>query len=122
MVSKFVLAPHVWIVAVPETAGVHWKTCSGALPVLPQLPANRLVPLVVPVNVPPCAAMTVGLAQLPAMTAGASGPRQTPRPSVLPRLSICLLQAQRRPPPAAPAAVPSPPPRPPWPPPGTAAG
>src|SRR5438046_7070758 len=25
-VSKFVAAPHVWMVAVPETAGVHWKT------------------------------------------------------------------------------------------------
>src|SRR2546422_2098661 len=105
MVSKFVLAPHVWIVAVPETAGVHWNTRSGALPVLPQLPANRLVPLVVPVNVPPCAAMPVGLAQLPAMPAGASEPWQTPRPSVLQRPSICLLHAKRRLPPATQAAI-----------------
>jgi len=64
-VSKFVLPPHVWIVAVPETAGVHWKTCSGELPKLPQLPACRFVPLVVPPKVPPCAGMRVGLSQPP---------------------------------------------------------
>jgi len=52
-VSKLVPAPHVWLVAVPETVGVHWKTISGELPELPQLPANTLEPLVVPVNVPP---------------------------------------------------------------------
>jgi len=51
-VSKFVPAPHVWIAAVPETAGVHWKTCSGEVPELPQLPACELVPLVVPLKVP----------------------------------------------------------------------
>jgi len=33
--------------------------------VLPQLPASELVPLVVPLRVPPCAAMTVGLLQPP---------------------------------------------------------
>ena len=59
------LPPHVWIVAVPETAGVHLKTRSGELPELPQLPACRPVPLVVPLKVPPCAEMTVGLVQLP---------------------------------------------------------
>src|SRR5438876_777391 len=96
------------MVAVPETVGVHWKTCSGEPPELPQLPASRLVPLVVPVNVPPCAEMTVGLVQLPARMAGASGPWQTPRPSVLQRLSICLLHAKRRPPPATHEAISSP--------------
>ena len=58
-------APHVWMVAVPETAGVHWKTCSGEVPELPQLPASELVPLVVPLKVPPCAGMTGGLVHLP---------------------------------------------------------
>src|SRR5438046_5361301 len=96
------------MVAVPETVGVHWKTCSGEPPELPQLPASRLVPLVVPVNVPPCAEMTVGLVQLPARMAGASGPWQTPRPSVLQRLSICLLHAKWRPPPATHEAISSP--------------
>src|SRR5207247_6265742 len=66
IVSKFVAAPHVWIVAVPETVGVHRKTRSGELPELPQLPACELVPLVVPLNVPPAAEMTVGLLQAPA--------------------------------------------------------
>src|SRR5213594_1244944 len=51
------------MVAVPETAGVHWKTRSGELPELAQLPASELVPLVVPLKVPPWAAMTVGLLQ-----------------------------------------------------------
>src|SRR5438477_193086 len=64
MVSKVVPAPHVWMVAVPETAGVHWKTRSGEVPELPQLPASVLLPLVVPLKVPPCAGMTVGLLQL----------------------------------------------------------
>src|SRR5213594_3919416 len=53
------------MVAVPETAGVHWKTCSGEVPELPQLPASRLDPLVVPLKVPPCAGMTLGLLQSP---------------------------------------------------------
>src|SRR5437764_1424010 len=66
IVSKFVAAPHVWIVAVPETVGVHWKTRSGEFAELPQLPASELVPLVVPLKVPPCAGMTVGLLQAPA--------------------------------------------------------
>src|SRR2546430_11453956 len=52
------------MVAVPETAGVHWKTRSGEVPELPQLPASVLVPLVVPLKVPPCAGMTVGVLQL----------------------------------------------------------
>src|SRR5437773_9918461 len=53
------------MVAVPETAGVHWKTCSGELPELPQVPACVLVPLVVPPKVPPWAGIWVGLAQGP---------------------------------------------------------
>ena len=62
--SKVVPTPQVWMVAVPETAGVHWKTRSGEVPELPQLPASVLVPLVVPLKVPPCAGMTVGVLQL----------------------------------------------------------
>src|SRR5947199_3329 len=62
--SKVVPAPHVWMVAVPETAGVHRNTRSGEAPELPQLPASVLVPLVVPLKVPPCAGMTVGVLQL----------------------------------------------------------
>ena len=58
-------APHVWMVAVPETVGVHWKTRSGEFAELPQLPASELVPLVVPLKVPPCAGMTVGLVHAP---------------------------------------------------------
>ncbi len=61
--SKFVPAPHVWMVAVPETAGVHWKTCSGEPTELSQVPASELVPLVAPLKVPPCAGMTVGVSQ-----------------------------------------------------------
>src|SRR5437762_13150487 len=53
------------MVAVPETAGVHWKTSSGELPELPQLPACELAPLVVPPTVPPWAGVTVGLLQAP---------------------------------------------------------
>src|SRR6184192_4127390 len=53
------------MVAVPETAGVHWKTSSGELPELPQLPACELAPLVVPPKVPPWAGITVGLLQAP---------------------------------------------------------
>src|SRR5947199_9000295 len=53
------------MVAVPETAGVHWKTCSGELPELPQVPACVLVPLVVPPKVPPWAGIWVGLPQGP---------------------------------------------------------
>src|SRR2546425_5271 len=49
------------MVAVPEAVGVHWKTRSGALAELPQLPAWVLVPVVVPLKVPPCAGMTVGV-------------------------------------------------------------
>src|SRR5438093_11371236 len=53
------------MVAVPETVGVHWKTCSGDSPERPQLPASALVPLVVPLKVPPGAGMAVGLLQAP---------------------------------------------------------
>src|SRR2546426_10831032 len=51
------------MVAVPEASGVHWKTCSGEVPELPQLPACVLVPLVVPLKVPPEAGIGVGPAQ-----------------------------------------------------------
>src|SRR6266705_6524566 len=64
-VSKLVPAPQVSMVAVPETVGVHWKTRSGELPELPQLPDCELVPLVVPPKVPPWAGITVGLLQVP---------------------------------------------------------
>ena len=64
--SNVVAAPHVWMVAVPETVGVHWKTRSGDSPERPQLPASALVPLVVPLKVPPWAGITVGLLQAPA--------------------------------------------------------
>jgi len=63
-------------VAVPEAAGVHWRTFSGVVPVLPQLLASRLVPLIVPLKVPPCAGMTVGLVQVPARTGAPRGPRK----------------------------------------------
>src|SRR5438132_7119710 len=53
------------MVAVPETVGVHWKTCSGDAPERPQLPASAVVPLVVPLKVPPGAGMAVGLLQAP---------------------------------------------------------
>src|SRR5436853_248063 len=49
------------MVAVPDVVGVHWKTRSGARPEIPQVPASVLVPLVVAVNVPPPAGMTVAL-------------------------------------------------------------
>src|SRR5438094_327333 len=54
------------MVAVPERAGVHWKTCSGELPELPQPPASEFMPLVLPLKVPPCAGITVRWAQAPA--------------------------------------------------------
>src|SRR5436309_14238982 len=53
------------MVAVPETAGVHWETRSGDASERPQLPASALVPLVVPLKVPPGAGMAVGLLQAP---------------------------------------------------------
>src|SRR5438093_13288566 len=53
------------MVAVPETAGDHWKTSSGDVPEFPQLPACVLVPLVVPPKVPPWAGIWVGLLQAP---------------------------------------------------------
>src|SRR5437867_4320470 len=53
------------MVAVPETLGVHWKTFSGEVPLLPQLPASALAPEVVPGKVPPAAGITVGLPQVP---------------------------------------------------------
>src|SRR5207237_688652 len=63
--TKLVPAPQVSMVAGPETAGVHWKTRSGEVPELPQLPACELAPLVVPPKVPPWAGITVGLLQAP---------------------------------------------------------
>src|SRR5438876_2866099 len=43
----------------PETAGVHWKTCSGEAPEFPHVPASVLVPLVAPLNLPISAGITV---------------------------------------------------------------
>src|SRR5712691_2758283 len=43
----------------------RWKTSSGEVPELPQLPACVLVPLVVPLKVPPWAGIWVGLPQAP---------------------------------------------------------
>ena len=101
-------APQVWMLAVPETAGVHWKTRSGETPELPQLPVSRLVPLVVPVKVPPCAEMMIGLVQLPVVVVVAEvspAPWQTARPSLLHSPSVCFLHARRRPPAATHAAI-----------------
>src|SRR5206468_3826364 len=67
--------PHVSMCAVPEAAGVHWNTRSPAVPELAQLPSSWLGVLVVPVNVPPAAAMTVGLAQLPPTSVRMNAPR-----------------------------------------------
>src|SRR2546427_12998088 len=53
------------MVAVPETAGVHWWTRSGEVPELPQLPTSALVPLVAPLTVPPAAGRTIGLLHPP---------------------------------------------------------
>ena len=64
-VSNVVAAPQVWIVAVPDLAGVHWKTCSGAVLVAATQPLNALAPVVVPVKVPPAAGRTVGSAHVP---------------------------------------------------------
>jgi hypothetical protein len=52
-VSNVVAAEQVWIVAVPETAGVHWKIASGAVLVAESQPERALAPEVVPVKVPP---------------------------------------------------------------------
>ena len=59
IVSKSVLVPQVAIVAVPEVAGVHWKTFSGELLLVAHVPLSVLVPLVVPLKVPPAAGMAV---------------------------------------------------------------
>jgi len=64
-VSKFVPAPQVWMVATPETAGVHRNAFSGEVPVLPHVPAAVLEPLVTPLKVPPWDGMIVGLLQAP---------------------------------------------------------
>src|SRR6266566_1653078 len=53
------------MVALPETAGVHWKTCSAEVPELPQLPASALVPLVAPLTVPPDAGIAIALLHPP---------------------------------------------------------
>ena len=60
--SKVVAALHVCMVATPDNVGVHWKTCSGALSIREQVPVCVLGPLVVPLNVPPAAGMTIGFA------------------------------------------------------------
>src|SRR5437667_7396332 len=56
-VSKAVVPPQVWMVAVPDSFGVHANTRSGAASP-PQLPASVLAPEVVPLNVPPSGGMT----------------------------------------------------------------
>jgi len=106
-VSKFVPAPHVWMVAVPETVGVHWKTRSGEFAVLPQLAGSNLVPLVVPLKAPPCAGMTVGLLQAPASALEdcPAWPWQTATPSCLQRWSVLLLHAREWPSAATHAAI-----------------
>src|SRR5213594_604538 len=96
------------MVAVPETAGVHWKTCSGAVPELPQLPASALVPLVVPPKVPPWAGKTVGLLQLPASAGARAAPWQAATPSRLQRPSTLLRHARGWPPAPTHAAISSP--------------
>src|SRR5438132_6398383 len=96
------------MVAVPETAGVHWKTCSGAPPELPQLPASTLVPLVVPPKVPPWAGRTVGLLQLPASAGARASPWQAATPSRLQRPSTLLRHARGWPPAPTHAATSSP--------------
>src|SRR2546428_10159865 len=96
------------MVAVPETAGVHWKTCSGAVPGLPHVPARALVPLVVPPKVPPGAGRTVGLLQLPAGAGAGAAPWQAATPSCLQRPSTLLRQAREWPPAPTHAAISSP--------------
>src|SRR5438445_6302565 len=93
------------MVAVPETAGVHWKTCSGAVAELPQLPASTLVPLVVPPKVPPWVGRTVGLLQLPASAGARAVPWQAATPSRLQRPSTSRLQARGWPPAPTHAAI-----------------
>src|SRR5438876_8260534 len=88
------------MVAVPETAGVHWKTCSGAVPELPQLPASALVPLVAPLKVPPWAGMTAGLVQSPA-----SAPENSPAWPW--QADTLTLAASEHAPPACPRVAPS---------------
>src|SRR5262245_7134984 len=53
------------MVAMPDLVGVHENTRSGDVPLLPQLPASALAPLVVPLTLPPAGGMTVGVPQLP---------------------------------------------------------
>jgi hypothetical protein len=65
-VSKLVsVVLHVWMVAVPVTAGVHRNTDSGDVPVVAQVPASALAPAVAPVNVPPWGGITNGAAHVP---------------------------------------------------------
>src|SRR5438552_17889659 len=95
------------MVAVPETVGVHRKTCSDEPSELPQLPASALAPLVVPLKVPPCAGMTVGLLQSPASAAEncPAWPWQTATPSCLQRPSTLFRQARGWSPAATHAAI-----------------
>ena len=67
-VSNLVAAPHVWIVAAPDAAGVHWNICSGAVAVADTQPLTALAPAVVPWKVPPAAGITVGAAHVPVGT------------------------------------------------------
>jgi len=70
-VSKAVPAPHVSIVAVPDAAGVHTNTASGAAAVAisAQLPWSALDPVVTPVITPPAGGTTVGAPHVPAAPA-----------------------------------------------------
>ena len=51
--SNEVLPPQVASVAVPETVGVHWKTCSPDVLLAAHVPLSALVPPVALANVPP---------------------------------------------------------------------
>src|SRR5437667_12579597 len=95
------------MVAVPETVGVHWKTCSGDSPELPQLPASALVPLVVPLKVPPGAGMAVGLLQAPAPAGevGVVGTGPSGGPTVRLRARSASAYASATPTDACPAAT-----------------
>jgi acetyl esterase/lipase len=64
-VSKVVDVPQVSMRAVPDTPGVHWKTCSGAEAAGATQPLRALAPAVVPANVPPSGGIAVQAGQAP---------------------------------------------------------
>ena len=63
-VSKAVVPPQVAIVAVPETTGVHWKTCSGEFAVVAHVPLCALVPPVALSKTPPWGGIKTGALQV----------------------------------------------------------